>query len=122
MGNVKNSKRWYLIAYDIRDPKRLQKVHRHLKRRAVALQKSVFLIHGHRQDVAALRDALRGLADGREDDIRLYPISSPDRLWMSGRQAGDLSVLYPGNATGTRKRVRTRITRGLQRIFGGLRQ
>src|SRR2546425_11381608 len=37
----------WLIAYDIADPRRLARVHRYLKRHAIPVQYSVFVLHGN---------------------------------------------------------------------------
>ena len=82
---------WSIISYDIRDPKRLLRVHYRLKKEAVALQKSVFLVKSHRLNkVIALIDQY---ADDSEDDVRLYPITHPNAIWAAGRQADSLSNL-----------------------------
>ncbi len=77
---------WYLIAYDIRDPRRLQRLHRALCAEALAVQRSVFLVAGSVPAVARLLDRLARLIDPRVDDLRAYPVATPDELWLSGRR------------------------------------
>lgn len=91
-------KHWYLIAYDVRHPKRLHRVQRYLSRQALALQESVFLLQ---VDAGQLRDCeqrLRQLADPREDDLRLYAIPGPAALWAAGRQTKAAAGLFGGQA------------------------
>ena len=65
--------REYIITYDIADPKRLNRIHRMLKRLAIPLQYSVFYIRmsDHQRD--KLARLLERKINTREDDIRIYP-------------------------------------------------
>jgi CRISPR-associated protein Cas2 len=90
----RNGKKWYLVAYDIRQDKRLRRLHYYLKKEAVALQKSVFLLHA---DKVQLRDVIAEIklrVNGREDDVRLYPIHYPNAIWSAGMQVMALQSLY----------------------------
>lgn len=75
---------WYLLGYDIRQPRRLKRVHRFLKGEAIAAQQSLFLFHGTPASRDELLKELDQLIDPREDDVRLYPIGHPERLWLGG--------------------------------------
>lgn len=77
---------WYLIAYDIADPRRLQRLHRALRKEAMAVQRSVFLIEGSVSRVEGLMDEWERLLDPHQDDLRAYPIDQPERLWLSGQR------------------------------------
>lgn len=90
-------KHWYLIAYDVRDAKRLRKVHYYLRKQALAVQKSVFIIHADRETLAAVQDGLRRRVVERDDDLRLYAIPGPASLWAAGQQAQRLAGLYGGD-------------------------
>lgn len=91
-----NQQRGWLIAYDIRNPRRLARVHRFLKREAVPVQYSVFAARGSLADMRRLAEELRGRIDERTDDIRIYPIPDnplvytfgtkllPDDAWLLG--------------------------------------
>lgn len=93
-----NEARSWLIAYDIADPKRLRRVHGHLKKLAVPLQYSLFAASGTAQAIGRLRDGLAELINAREDDVRIYLV--PKRLDIScyGRRLlpSDLTVLQAG--------------------------
>lgn len=80
--------RWYLLAYDIRQPKRLKRLHYHLKKHALALQKSVFLVE--ERNYQAVVNVVQTYSKQREDDVRLYPIVHPNALWSAGLQADAL--------------------------------
>ncbi len=75
---------WYLIAYDIAQPRRLQRLHRALRAEALAVQESVFLVQGTQDEVEELLDRLETHMDPREDDLRAYPVGEPASLWISG--------------------------------------
>ncbi len=67
-------RRLYLVSYDIRDPRRLQRVHHFMKQRAVALQYSVFVFEGTEADRRAVREGLEDRIDPAEDDVRIYTL------------------------------------------------
>ena len=79
-------KQWYLIAYDIHDPKRLRRFHYRLNKIALALQESVFLVQADKTGLDEIRAIVKDCTHTREDDVRLYPIASPGTLWSAGVQ------------------------------------
>jgi len=91
-------KHWYLIAYDVRDPKRLRQVHYYLRKHALAVQKSVFIVHTDLAQLAVIQDGLRARVLERDDDLRLYAIPGPAALWAAGQQARRLAGLYDGTS------------------------
>ncbi len=115
-----NRKRWYLIAYDIRNTRRLRRVHYYLKKEAVALQKSVFLLHADRKRRDTVTAELKSRVHDREDDVRIYPVFHPGTLWLAGLQRSSLSGLYGGAA---RRSSATPGVKGLfKKIFTGKRR
>ena len=77
-------KSWYLLAYDIADPRRLQRTHRYLKTQGTPAQKSVFLVYGNNREIQDIINGVAGIMDPSEDDLRLYPIHHPRALWLRG--------------------------------------
>lgn len=75
---------WYLVAYDIADNRRLQRIHRYLKKYGVAAQKSVFFVQGSEDRVNRLLDEVAEMMVLKEDDLRAYPILHPSKVWSSG--------------------------------------
>lgn len=69
--------RTWLIAYDIREPRRLTRVHRYLKRHAVPLQYSVFITRANIAQIGNVRAGLARIINAKTDDVRIYHI--PDR-------------------------------------------
>lgn len=67
----------YIISYDIRHPKRLQRVHKVLLGYGIPLQYSVFYLKNSRKlDVDEVWEKLAQLINKKEDDIRLYPVNN----------------------------------------------
>ncbi len=93
----RNRKQWYVIAYDVRSEKRLRRLHYYLKKEAVALQKSVFLLHANVEKRNAVKAEIRVRVNDREDDVRFYPIVDPNTIWFAGVQHKSLSGLYAGS-------------------------
>jgi len=60
----------YLVAYDIANPRRLQRVARFLERNAVRCQKSVFLFHGDAVAIEQLLNQLAPLLQPTEDCVQ----------------------------------------------------
>ena len=80
-----HSQRW-LLAHDIRDPRRLQRVWRYLRQEGVRLQYSVYVLAGTRHHVEGVLEHLRTLIDERADDVRVYPLNENTRMWGLGTQ------------------------------------
>ncbi|WP_072054928.1 CRISPR-associated endonuclease Cas2 [Aliivibrio fischeri] len=67
----------YIISYDIRHPKRLQRVHKVLLGYGIPLQYSVFYLKNSRKlDVDEVWERLAQLINKKEDDVRLYPVNN----------------------------------------------
>lgn len=64
----------FVVCYDISDPKRLGRLHRLLKKHAVALQYSVFLFTGDDRQLDRLFAAAERYIDPTVDDLRAYPL------------------------------------------------
>ena len=60
--------------YDIANPRRLGRIHRALKKQALAVQYSVFLFSGTEVQLQRCLAQLQALMDERYDDIRAYPL------------------------------------------------
>jgi CRISPR-associated protein Cas2 len=83
-----HAQRW-LLAHDIRDKKRLQKVWRYLRQEGVRLQYSVYLLAGTRHQIEGIIEQLRLIIDERADDVRIYPLTENTRIWGLGTQFND---------------------------------
>lgn len=84
----------WLIAYDIADKNRLQRVHRFMRRCAEPLQRSVFRVTATRRQVEALMGKVEGLTDPKNDDVRAYPLSTKGLHAVYGPPCLPDGVLY----------------------------
>ncbi len=79
-----NQQRRWLIAYDIRDPRRLARVHRLLIGVAVPVQYSVFAAAGSPRAMRGLAAALGQRIDPSVDDVRFYPVPDQAQTYTIG--------------------------------------
>ena len=94
-----NEVRSWLIAYDIREKRRLLRVHRFLKQRAVPVQYSVFVAQVSANDIRRIRDGLQQIVDERVDDVRIYQLPvEPNVSTLGGRLVGAGVLLLTGSA------------------------
>jgi CRISPR-associated protein Cas2 len=66
--------KWYLVCYDVRDPKRLRKVAKHLEGYGVRIQYSVFRCHLSPAQMQKLRWELTQNFVQKEDDVLFIPL------------------------------------------------
>ncbi|HLA34216.1 MAG TPA: CRISPR-associated endonuclease Cas2 [Rhodocyclaceae bacterium] len=89
----------FVICYDISNPRRLARLHRYLKDWAVPIQYSVFLLVGDERKLErCLADAVL-LIDGREDDLRAYPLPSRGLKARLGKPALPEGIQWSGMPT-----------------------
>lgn len=111
---------WYLVAYDIRHPKRLRRVHNKLVAHGYALQKSIFLCHGTPSEIKQFYIQLSQELITSEDDLRFIPLSAQWYLhfWGSAPLCPELhnmqwpahQILDKGQWAGKVKKVKTHFT------------
>ena len=76
----------WLVAYDIRQPRRLRRVHRQLRKEGVPAQYSAFTVEADDEQIERLLERLRALIDEREDDLRAYHLPAHCTVWSLGAQ------------------------------------
>lgn len=76
----------WLIAYDIRSPRRLRRVHRFLSEEGVWIQYSIFITQATPQRLGMIRSRIADLIDSRADDVRIYRIPRDPVLHTLGAQ------------------------------------
>lgn len=86
----------HIIAYDIANPKRLGRVHRYLKKIALPLQYSVFLIELDAERRDKVLKHLRTLIHPKQDDVRIYPLPENPQWVKLGKQFWDEGLLLTG--------------------------
>ncbi len=97
---------WYLVAYDVCCPRRLQRVHRLLKGRGLAVQYSVFFVFGTERALVGLLDEMDVMIHTREDNVIAWPITAPAEVWIYG-QSPPQGLVLPESG-----QARTRAPRG----------
>src|SRR5436853_64939 len=95
------SARTYLVAYDIRAPRRLQRVHKALSKVGYALQYSVFAVDLADWERLRLVARLRRLIDEKEDDVRFYLVPTEPRGGWHGPLPGSSAVAVSGAPAAT---------------------
>ncbi len=65
--------RWWLVCYDVRDPKRLRRTAKHMEGYGVRMQYSVFRCWMTEREMEQLRWELTEMLDP-EDDVLLLPL------------------------------------------------
>lgn len=95
------SARTHLVAYDVRAPRRLQRVHKALSEVGFALQYSVFAVDLEDWERSNLIAGLRGLIDEKQDDVRFYLVPSPPRGAWYGPLPGNSAVAVSGAPAAT---------------------
>jgi CRISPR-associated protein Cas2 len=68
----------YVVAYDIRDPRRLRRVHQVAKDHGYPLQYSVFICDLTATELLSLKQALTREAHLSEDSIAIFDLGRPD--------------------------------------------
>lgn len=87
---------WYMLCYDIANPKRLYKIHKIMKKNGIAAQKSVFFIQRTDADMNHLIGQMEKIIKFSEDDIRAYPVVNPDKVWTTGGVLESFPLIMPG--------------------------
>lgn len=85
--DVPRAARWpayrlWVVAYDITDPARLRRIQRCVAAHCVAMQRSVYALHGSAESARALTLALVDHMQDR-DRLTIWPLQSPAQLWSS---------------------------------------
>lgn len=76
----------WLVAYDIADPRRLQRLGRFMQKRALRCQLSVFWLDGDEDAVAALLMDAAGLLDPAQDVVQAWRLAAGETV--TGRASG----------------------------------
>lgn len=74
----------WLIAYDIRHPKRWRRLYRLLCGQGLRIQYSVFLLPLSDREIEPLVGNIRACIDESKDDVRLYHLPVGTRAWHDG--------------------------------------
>ncbi|MDL2269582.1 CRISPR-associated endonuclease Cas2 [Desulfosarcina sp. OttesenSCG-928-A07] len=69
---------FWVVCFDVRDQRRLQKIARELENFGVRVQKSIFECHLGNRDFTKLQKRLLGLMNREEDHLRCYRLCPRD--------------------------------------------
>lgn len=94
---MKHQNKAWLVAYDIREPKRLRSVHRCLRREGVPAQYSAFTVEADDVNITGLLDKLRQRIDERVDDLRAYHLPASCTVWSMGTQEWPDGICLSGS-------------------------
>lgn len=85
-----------LLCYDIRDPRRLQRVYRRVRRFGMPLQYSVFYLETTKARLNELLDDIATVIDHDEDDVRVYHFGGIEEIEQVGQPILPDGILLPG--------------------------
>ncbi len=74
----------YLVCYDISEPRRLARVYKLMKGKGLHIQYSVFHCSLTWPNLLEIKEKLNYLIDEEEDDIRIYPLPSEEKVIIMG--------------------------------------
>jgi len=95
-----NRQRAWLIAYDIRDPRRLTRLQAFIRRHTVPVQYSVYLFEGNAGELGELLLKIRQRIDNTVDDVRAYLIPERVEIYAYGRGSLPASAYYVSTQAG----------------------
>lgn len=81
------ARKTWLVCYDIREPRRLRRVHKRLREEGATVQYSVFSVHTDDRGMQRLLAELLALIDARADDVRAYHVPERCAVWALGVQS-----------------------------------
>ncbi len=70
---------FYVVCYDIRDPRRLRRVANEMENFGFRVQKSVFECHLDEDDLDKLKRQIVRWIESDEDQVRFYPLCAKDK-------------------------------------------
>ena len=91
-GYFMSDKHWHLIAYDVRDPKRLRRVAKILEGYGTRIQYSIFRCRLDRESLEKLHWELNKEMDSADDDLLVMPICACCAGKIPRHSTGDQSA------------------------------
>ena len=90
----------FIICYDIRHPRRLQRVYRAVLKHAAPIEYSVFILEGSGKEAMQCMAEASLLIDPTEDDLRCYPLPSRGLQFRLGRPTLPEGIVWTGLPAG----------------------
>ena len=91
----------YLIGYDITSPRRLQRVHRAMKKFGCPIEYSIFLFTGNAARLDDCLTTVRKIMNPAADDVRCYKLSKRGLRQRIGKAVLPDGVIWTGLPSGT---------------------
>ncbi len=79
----------WLLCYDIREPRRLQKIYQYVRKHAYPVQYSIWLLECTPTQLQNHLSIVANLIDEGADDVRLYHLTRHCRCWQLGKLKDD---------------------------------
>lgn len=89
----------WIVTYDIREPRRLRRIHRYMKGEGIPVQYSVFWVLASDVQMSSIVGNLKQLMDQRCDDIRAYKLPERTDHVMIGRPLLAEGIFLPDGPT-----------------------
>lgn len=89
-----NGAKWYLVSYDVRDPKRLRKAAKKLEGHGERMQFSVFRVWLTSREMQRLRWELTEIL-ASEDDVMFVPLCTDCVRGICSHQLGSAADAWP---------------------------
>lgn len=84
----------FLIAYDITEPRRLQRIHRHLSQEAMPIEYSVFFATEDVRHMLGILNRTAEMIDPKSDDLRCYPLPQRGLRLRLGKATLPAGIYY----------------------------
>jgi len=84
----------WLIAYDVRHPKRWRRLYERLCSVGLRLQYSVFLLSLQDAEIEQLVEDIRTIIVASEDDVRLYHLPAGTEVWYGQPPSAEGVTLF----------------------------
>lgn len=82
----------FLICYDIRQPKRLQRLQRLISRHAMQVQYSVYYATLYPSEMDNIIAKVQKIIKSSEDDVRIYTTPPLERAFIIGKRCPDVMI------------------------------
>ena len=86
----------FVIGYDIRQRRRLSRVHRAMVRHATPIEYSVFILYGSTKAARRCLKEVSKLINPLEDDLRCYQLPARGRQFRLGRASLPEGIFWTG--------------------------
>lgn len=82
----------FLICYDIRDKKRLQRLQRLISSHAIQIQYSVYYTTLYRHEMDAIIDKIKPIINATDDDVRIYVTPPLEKAFIISKRCPDIML------------------------------